>query len=501
MTSQKTASLLANELLGRGQVPDIAAARIDALRVLPGMSQWLRNPVGTAALLVLGDSTGWSPGTVEGSSLPAGGGYVRFVDALAQKLAASSLDMTVRLHVNDFNNGNLYYESPRVLKTANAGLRRATLPGSSNTVLYLNKSNSNKLTGIRHFFAAEVSAPNWVPANALTLFSDWTASPNICVSFGLFTDGKLWFSYSQDGTSTFNRFSTAATGLANNAIKYIGVDVQWNNGSGGNTLTFYMSDDGRNWTQLGNPVTNAGVLTPVQTTTPYQVGCRGLGGGVNANWIGGVYDIQIRKGGMYGPDILPRSPEAWGQHPGSPNVDTPFYPMSGGPQLEIVNASWPGMGLAQFDDPTNLPLLMPQYPYQAVIVNTGHNDQTFNTPRQVADKWDRLLDRITRRAPQAEIALMTQNPTLRVDGPVSNPSGPRDLHTQRMGWLAAYARSRGVSIIDTYQTFADWPLSGGAAALGDLLDPAGAGTGQEIHPMGPGVTRQTQKVYDEVFAQ
>jgi hypothetical protein len=61
--------------------------------------------------------------------------------------------------------------------------------------------------------------------------------------------------------------------------------------------------------------------------------------------------------------------------------------------------------------------------------------------------------------------------------------------------LAAYARSRGMAVIDTYQTFQDYVAAGNN--LSDLLDPAGGPT-QIIHPIGSGVTRQTQKVWDEI---
>ncbi len=353
--TQATASALSNGMLGRTLVPDIGKPRIDGLKTLPGLSQWFRNPEDAAALLVVGDSTGWSPGTADGGPLPAVGGYLRWVDQFATNVAASSIDATVRLNVNDFANGNFRYQAPRVLKTATAGLRAVRLPSSSQSTLTLPKTNNNKLTGTRHFFAAKVKATTWVPASPQTILSDWgNISGEWSWSFGIFSDGKLWFSYTQNGATAINRYSTVAISGVTNAstVLWVGVDVQWNNGASGNTLTFYTSTNGHTWTILGTAVVNAGVLIPFQTTQPYQIGCRTLGGGAGSNFGGDLYEVQMRKGDIYGPTFLPTQPDEWDP------LNAGTFLMVGGPQLDIVNASWPGMGLNQFDDATNLPLPM-----------------------------------------------------------------------------------------------------------------------------------------------
>ena len=61
-----------------------------------------------------------------------------------------------------------------------------------------------------------------------------------------------------------------------------------------------------------------------------------------------------------------------------------------------------------------------------------------------------------------------------------------------MAELAQYAAANGMKIIDTYQRFIDYVLSGGD--LQDLLDPSG----EDIHPKGPGVTRQGGAAFDEI---
>lgn len=488
-TTQKSASLLANGMLRRKLVPDDGQARLDGLRVMPGMAQYFRNPADACAILVLGDSTGWDPGTTDGGAWPAVGGYKRWVGQLASDIAASGLDLTVRYQLNDFNNGNLFYQSERVLKTASAGLRHAALPGLSNFTLTLAKSNANAFTGTRHFIAVKVMPADWTPTNFQTIISDW-GNTVASWSFGIQSSGQLWLSYSRDGATSVNRYSTVAPAgvVDNTTVLWIAVDVQWNNGAGGVTFTFYTSADGHIWAQLGAPVVDVTAMTgPFQSGQPYQLGCRTIGGGATTNFIGNLYEVQVRSGGMYGPTVLPSQVDSWNP------VNQSTMLMAGGPQLDIVNASWPGMGLDQFDDPTNFPLLAPNYPYRAVIANTGHNDGPYSTPRALADKWDRLLARVAAKAPEAEIAVLTQNPTLRTDG--VNPPAMRTLHTARMGRLAAYARSRGIAVIDTYQAFEDYVLAGGN--LSDLLDPAGGPT-QIIHPIGPGVTRQTAKIWDEL---
>lgn len=477
--------------LKRGLVPAGGAMRLDGARVLPGLAQWFRNMSAAVALLVLGDSTGWDPGTTDGGAWPVSGGYKRWVGQLATNLAASSLDVTVRYHLNDFTNGNLYYQATRVLKTATAGLRHAVLPGLGSYTFTLAKTNANMMTGTRHFIAAKVMPTDWTPANFLTIISDWgNSAPSWSWSFGIQSTGQLWFSYTRDGTTVVNRYSTVApSGVTDNStIEWIAVDVQWNNGAGGVTMTFYTSTDGHTWTILGTPVVDATAMSgPWQGGAPYQLGCRTIGGGSSQNFIGNLYEVQVRKGGMYGPTILPTQIDSWNP------LNQSTMLMAGGPQLDIVNASWPGMGLDQFDDPTNLPLLVPSYPYLGAIFNTAHNDGPYSTPRALADKWDRLLARVSRRTAEAEYAVLTQNPTLRTDG--VNPPAMRLLHTARVDWLTGYARSRGMGVIDTYQTFQDYVAAGGA--LSDLLDPAGGPT-QIIHPYSTGVTLQTQKVWDEL---
>lgn len=512
-----------------------ARLRMDGLRLFPGLSNWLNDPFGMAAILLgPADSTGSSPNTTEGSAIGGSSNYVRAPDQVAMMIAAAYPNIRVELDVLDWGNYTTQtpgdpavapYQTTRVLGTSITP-PYAAMPASSNQVLSHARTARTSLTSNRYFFAAKVDpdpGQGWVPSAVKNIIAMSGPSGSFGCWLYLDTTGKLIFRHSVDGTALSTRTSTVAVPGVVGTPLWVAVDANINNGSGGQLFTFYTSTDGRNWTQLGAQVTiNNGSTTWYQAPSSYwTLGSQSAGNATN-NWLGKIYECQIRKGGMYGPTILPVWPGNW--HWGGQGSTVAFYPIQGNPLLRIVNASWPGKGLDDFDSGTLLPVAVPHLPYLATVVNTGHNDKPY-FGSELASKWDRLLDRLESRVGEAcSIGLMTQNATIRVDGPTQNPLASRNDHKTRMAQLASYAQYRGLSVIDTYSVFTDYvaacasgarspvavqPTDNVTAGNGTLLDLIHyAADGQAgVHPKDPvvggnrlqgGAYLQARKIYEEL---
>lgn len=109
-------------------------------------------------------------------------------------------------------------------------------------------------------------------------------------------DDTLQFFYSTDGTGQVGRVSTASTGFANGSKHFIRVTFDADNGASGHDVTFYTSEisiDGP-WTQLGDVVTNAGVITRHNSTGILEVGSI-ISGTANLS-AGKIYRAQVLDG-------------------------------------------------------------------------------------------------------------------------------------------------------------------------------------------------------------
>ena len=93
-------------------------------------------------------------------------------------------------------------------------------------------------------------------------------------SYAFFFDtgsGKLYFRTSPNGSTLIDALSTVATGFAAGTTKWVRATRDVDNGAGGNTTTFYTSDDGVSWTQLGATVVNAGTTSIFVGTQPVYI--------------------------------------------------------------------------------------------------------------------------------------------------------------------------------------------------------------------------------------
>jgi hypothetical protein len=117
-----------------------------------------------------------------------------------------------------------------------------------------------------------VALDDWTPAAAQTLLAKYGGSGARSYLFDVQTAGTLRFQYTTGGVTGVSVTSSVATGIADGSIKWVRVAFDVDNGAAGNTGTFYTSDDGVTWAQLGAPVTAAGVVAIASTAAPLEIG-------------------------------------------------------------------------------------------------------------------------------------------------------------------------------------------------------------------------------------
>jgi hypothetical protein len=140
-----------------------------------------------------------------------------------------------------------------------------------------------------------VAMDDWTPAANSTLCSKWTATGNQRHwAFLVVTTGVLRFQWTTGGVTTITADSTAAPVVANGAALWVRATLDVDNGAAGRTATFYTSTDGETWTQLGTPVTVAGVTSIHSGTSPLIVS--GVDGGTGSRVSGDVSAVEVRSG-------------------------------------------------------------------------------------------------------------------------------------------------------------------------------------------------------------
>jgi len=141
----------------------------------------------------------------------------------------------------------------------------------------------------------KVSMNDWTPATNSGFIFHEAGSTNRGWQFRITTGGLLFVQWFPLGTTASGLLmqSTVPTGLADGATKWIRFTLDVNNGAGGRTANFYLSDDGNTWTQLGATVTTAGTTTLFNSTADLNIGY-GSNSGLGFN--GKLYAAQIRDG-------------------------------------------------------------------------------------------------------------------------------------------------------------------------------------------------------------
>lgn len=167
--------------------------------------------------------------------------------------------------------------------------------------IYLNGSTGNYLATPDHAavqitgdldLRAYVALDDWTPAANAVLISKWQTTST--KSYGLYigTTGLIGFYYSTNGTTTGNITSTVAPTIADGSPLWVRATLDVDNGASGFTVTFYTSTDGSTWTQLGNTVIGAGVISLYNSNSEIEIGCIYQTPSVT----GKVYRAQILSG-------------------------------------------------------------------------------------------------------------------------------------------------------------------------------------------------------------
>lgn len=140
------------------------------------------------------------------------------------------------------------------------------------------------------FFGA---ATDWTPSGIQHLVSKYGAAGQRGYVLSINTTGRPRVITSSDGTATITSDATAAVPFADREAGWVRATVDVDNGAGGNTVTFFTSTDGVNWTQLGSPVVNAGTTSIFNNTTAVNVGDLNNG---SSSFAGIIYRAQVLNG-------------------------------------------------------------------------------------------------------------------------------------------------------------------------------------------------------------
>lgn len=147
----------------------------------------------------------------------------------------------------------------------------------------------------------KVALDDWTPQFTNVLISKSFGNVDRAYNFYVGTTGTLAIQWSSDGgtTNLFTAISTIATGFTDGSTKWVRVTLDVDNGASGRDIKFYTSDDGTNWTQLGNTVTQAGTTSIFASAALLQIGVRGAGGvaTASADFANGTfYRAQVLNG-------------------------------------------------------------------------------------------------------------------------------------------------------------------------------------------------------------
>jgi hypothetical protein len=141
----------------------------------------------------------------------------------------------------------------------------------------------------------QVALDDWTPAAENVLISKWATAFQRSYQLVVGTSGNLILTISPDGTSgaALNFTSSEATGIADGSVKWVRGTLDVDNGASGKTATFYTSDNGTTWTQLGTTVVVAGTTAIFAGTSSVELGSNTSG---TTTSTGKFYRAQILDG-------------------------------------------------------------------------------------------------------------------------------------------------------------------------------------------------------------
>lgn len=174
-----------------------------------------------------------------------------------------------------------------------AGARSVSEIGSAGNYVSTPDSVAVSITGDIDIRMA-ISLADWTPAGLGYVVSKYAGAGSRSWLFGVAADGTLQYEWSVDGTALETaRNSSVATGIADGSQSWIRVTHDVDNGSGQNTVRFFLSGDGSTWTQLGTDSVAAGTTSIFDSAAAIEFpGFSNGAGGLPAT----VYGVQLRNG-------------------------------------------------------------------------------------------------------------------------------------------------------------------------------------------------------------
>lgn len=140
---------------------------------------------------------------------------------------------------------------------------------------------------------AKVALDDWTPTAESGLVAKFVSASNYSYSLSVRTDGTLRLYTSSNGSTPVAHISTAPTGIPDGTTKWVRATLDIDNGGGNGTVTFWLSDDGAAWTQLGATVTRTGTAALFDGTAELRVGVLD---GTSSPMSGNVFYVEIREG-------------------------------------------------------------------------------------------------------------------------------------------------------------------------------------------------------------
>lgn len=138
---------------------------------------------------------------------------------------------------------------------------------------------------------ADVTATDWTPAAAVHIASSGNTSTTANTNWHLYLDTSGNVVLSRPTGSTARTYtSTVATGVSDGTRKKIKATFDQDNGASASEVRFYLSDDGTNWSQLGDAVTNASTAAGNSNTTAPRFG---LDSSNVANFTGTIHRVAL----------------------------------------------------------------------------------------------------------------------------------------------------------------------------------------------------------------
>jgi hypothetical protein len=120
----------------------------------------------------------------------------------------------------------------------------------------------------------KVALDDWTPSATNTLVAKTDGSTNISYSLQISNTGVPRFVWSETGSAIKFVDATVGPTVTDGSTIWLRVTLDVDNGAAGNTVTFFTSNDGLTWTQLGSPVVTLVVTSIYNGTTPINIGAQ-----------------------------------------------------------------------------------------------------------------------------------------------------------------------------------------------------------------------------------